>query len=290
MFLLNLHECVFLSTKKSGQSTTQATHVTNRTNAIKKVIITRPHAQATPFAQRVAACGRQAVIFPLLDIHPLDDTALLRATLAGLEDYALVAFVSPNAIDAAFAHIAKWPAAVKISVMGEGSRMALAAHGLTDANATIYSPNNAERTDSETLLEALDLDALRSSGRKILIIRGDSGRELLADRLREQGFEVTQVAAYSRSAPLWTPALRQQLLALLDEKNDWIVTSSEALRVLVKMVAQLDNPGSVAKMQQQRLIVPHTRIAETAKKEGFLNVLLTGSGDERLLAALQFTA
>ena len=58
----------------------------------------------------------------------------------------------------------------------------------------------------------------------------------------------------------------------------------------VKMVAQLDNPDSVAKMQQQRLIVPHTRIAETAKKEGFLNVLLTGSGDERLLAALQFTA
>jgi len=255
-----------------------------------KVIITRPLAQATPFAQRVAACGRQAVIFPLLEIHPLADPTPLRATLAGLENYALVAFVSPNAIDAAFAHIAKWPATVPISVMGEGSRKTLAAHGLTDANATIFSPNNAERTDSETLLEALDLDALQAGGRKILIIRGDSGRELLADRLREHGFEVTQVATYTRSAPRLTATLRQQLLVLLGGNNDWIVTSSEALRVLANMVAQLDNPDSVAKMQQQRLIVPHTRIAETAKKEGFLNVLLTGSGDERLLAALQFTA
>jgi len=249
-----------------------------------KVIITRPLAQATPFAQRVAACGRQAVIFPLLEIHPLADPTPLRATLAGLENYALVAFVSP------FAHIAKWPATVPISVMGEGSRKTLAAHGLTDANATIFSPNNAERTDSETLLEALDLDALQAGGRKILIIRGDSGRELLADRLREHGFEVTQVATYTRSAPRLTATLRQQLLVLLGGNNDWIVTSSEALRVLANMVAQLDNPDSVAKMQQQRLIVPHTRIAETAKKEGFLNVLLTGSGDERLLAALQFTA
>jgi uroporphyrinogen-III synthase len=40
-------------------------------------------------------------------------------------------------------------------------------------------------------------------------------------------------------------------------------------------------------MQQQHLIVPHARIAETARALGFARVTLTGSGDERLLAALQ---
>jgi uroporphyrinogen-III synthase len=68
------------------------------------------------------------------------------------------------------------------------------------------------------------------------------------------------------------------------------VTSSEALRILVNMVAQLGDPTGVAKMQQQRIVVPHARIAETAQKEGFLDVLQTGSGDEHLLAALQFNA
>jgi uroporphyrinogen-III synthase len=252
------------------------------------VVITRPQAQAVGLAERVTAAGRRAELFPLLEIHPLKTPEPLRATLATLARYALVAFVSPNAIDAAFAHIPVWPQGVPIAVMGAGSRAALAAHGVTDANTIIISPRNAERTDSETLLESLDFTALQ--GRDILIIRGDSGRELLADRLRELGFAVTQVAAYTRCVPALTDESREQLLRLLSGKNDWIVTSSEALQGLVNMVAQLAEPDSVAKMQQQRIIVPHVRIAETAQKAGFLDVLLTGSGDERLLAALQFTA
>lgn len=239
------------------------------------------------FAERVAALGHHPVVFPLLEIHPLQDDTALRMTLKDLPAYALVAFVSPNAIDAAFAHLDAWPAGVSIAVMGEGSRTALAAHGVTEANATIISPHNTERTDSETLLETLDLEALQ--GRKALIIRGESGRELLADGLKAAGCEVVQVAAYRRCPPVLTPDLRQQLLALLSNDNDWIMTSSEALRVLAQLVGQLHSVDYVAKMQQQRIIAPHVRIAETARNAGFSNVLLTGSGDERLLAALQFT-
>jgi uroporphyrinogen-III synthase len=256
-----------------------------RTNT---VVITRPLAQAVGLAERVIASGRQAEIFPLLEIHPLADPKPLHVALSNLTRYALVAFVSPNAIDAAFAHISSWPSGIAIAVMGEGSKTALAAHGVTDANATIISPRNTDRRDSETLLESLDINTLH--GREILIIRGDGGRELLADRLREQGFAVTQVTAYTRCAPTLTNACREQLLRLLEGKNDWIVTSSEALRILVDMVVRVGKADSVAKMQQQRIIVPHVRIAETAQKAGFLDVLLTGSGDERLLAALQFTA
>jgi uroporphyrinogen-III synthase len=54
-----------------------------------------------------------------------------------------------------------------------------------------------------------------------------------------------------------------------------------------------DQPGehsALTKMQHQRLIVPHVRIAETATTLGFRNITLTGSGDEQLLAALQSTA
>src|SRR4051794_21951634 len=104
------------------------------------VVITRPRQQAGPLADAVAALGRTPVVLPLLDIAQLDDPAPLKRVLADLDRYALVAFVSPNAIDAAFAHLASWPAGVAIAVVGAASRAALAAHGVTDATARIVSP------------------------------------------------------------------------------------------------------------------------------------------------------
>lgn len=251
----------------------------------KTVVITRPLAQANGLAQRVTAIGRRAVIFPLLDIAALPDQTALQAVLAKLEQFALVAFVSPNAISAAFNARPDWPLTVPLAVMGEGSRAALADLGVTDANATIVRPGDVRRTDSQTLLAELDLAALK--GRDVLILRGESGRELLADGLRAAGVRVTQVAAYHRSAPVFDAARAAQLQILIDSTNDWIITSSEALHYLSLMVEQLAGHAGLMKIQQQRLIVPHVRIAETAKILGFCTVTLTGSGDEQLLAALQ---
>jgi uroporphyrinogen-III synthase len=249
------------------------------------VVITRPLAQALPLAAQVRALGRDVEVLPLLEIAPLPDQSALVDTLARLGDYALVAFVSPNAIDAAFAHIERWPAGVTLAVLGEGSRAALAVHGITPADVDIVSPADAEKSDSEHLLQTLDLAALR--GRRVLIVRGESGRELMADGLRAAGAEVTTIAAYRRSVPTLTPALRERLTALLQTENDWIVTSSEALRGLLQLLAAMASDDIVAKMQQQQLIVPHARIAATAHELGLRRVTLTGSGDERLLAALQ---
>lgn len=249
------------------------------------VVITRPVAQAECLARRVIALGREVIVFPLLEIHPLPDPTALRTALNGLNQYAMVAFVSPNAIHAVFEHIRCWPSEVALAVVGEGSRATLRQYGLDASNATIYYPRDPARTDSQTLLEVLDLDALR--GRQVLIIRGETGRELLADALLGVGVQVTQVAAYRRAAPELDAARRSQLQALLDTPNDWIVTSSEALGILLKMVESVAGNEGVAKIQQKHLIVPHVRIAEIASKLHFQHITLTGSGDERLLAALQ---
>lgn len=257
-------------------------------NHTATVVVTRPLAQSEELLEGIVAMGRHAVSFPLLEIFPLPDLAPLRAALSAIRDYALVAFVSPNAIDAAFAAMPTWPPGVAIAIMGEGSRRALARHGISDGNNVIFSPQDV-RTDSETLLAVLDIASLR--GRRVMIVRGETGRELLADRLREQGIEVAQVAAYRRIAPLFDSTRQSQLVSLLEGKNDWIVTSSEAVRNLVNATMELSQrPGMgslVAKMQQQRLIVPHARIAESAHSEGFLDIALTASGDAALLAALQ---
>ena len=250
------------------------------------VVITRPRAQAGVLVQRVTRLGRTAVVFPLLEIQPLPDPAPLRAMLQELSAYALVVFVSPNAIDAALAALGTWPHGMQVGVVGQGSRRALERHGITADNTSIVQPRNSAREDSESLLETLDLAALR--GKKALIVRGESGRELLSDALRAAQVEVTQVAAYRRTAPQLDAAGQAQLRRLLESACDWIITSSEALRILLQLVERAAGAEGVAKMRQQRLIVSHLRIAETARSLGFANLTLTASGDESLLSALQF--
>ncbi len=253
------------------------------------VVITRPRSQAEPLAARLSELGIPTHVFPLLQVQPFAEgspqLATLQAALARLADYALVAFVSPNAIDAAFAHIPAWPPDVIAAVVGDSSRQSLARHGISDSTHRAASPVDPERTDSETLLEVLDLPALR--GKKALIVRAETGRELLADRLREAGVEVEQIAAYHRGAPVADDALLSTLRSLLAEPADWVITSSEALRNLHELVLAAGGAPSWRQMQQRRLFVPHPRIAETAESMGFDAVLRSGSGDEALIAAIQ---
>jgi len=251
------------------------------------VVITRPRQQAEPLARAVAALGREPVLLPLLEISPLADDAHLRRVLGDLASYALVAFVSPNAIDAAFAHIEAWPAGVDIAVVGEGSRAALAKHGI-GGEVRIHCPKDPAFSDSEHLLQALDLAQL--AGRRVLVVRGEGGRELLPDALRQAGATVETVASYRRAVPEASPELAARLRGLLAGPNDWIITSSEALRGLVSLVDGLASSALTTQLRQQRLIVPHARIHETALALGFGRLVLTGSGDERLLAALQSQA
>ena len=225
------------------------------------VVVTRPRAQADALAQAVSASGRTAVLLPLLEISPVDDAAPLRAALAELDRFALVAIV------------------------GDGSRAALARHGVTGDTFTIFRPADSAHSDSEHLLQRLDLAAY--AGKRVLIVRGDGGRELLADALRAAGARVEPVAAYRRATPVLTAELATRLRALLAQPNDWIITSSEALRGLAGLVQTIDDNALMARLMQQRLIVPHARIAQTARDLGLEHVRLTGSGDARLLAALQ---
>ncbi|MGV3652846.1 MAG: uroporphyrinogen-III synthase [Noviherbaspirillum sp.] len=253
------------------------------------IVVTRPLAQAGALAGRIAALGHAAEVFPLLEIHPLPDQEPLKAALADVGRYAMVAFVSPNAIDAAFAARPDWPtgdSAPALAVVGEGSRAALARHGLTDANARIHRPRDPGRSDSEALLEVLDTASLR--GKPVLIVRGESGRELLADALRAAGAQVTALPAYRRAAPVLDGARSARLATLLEADSAWIVTSSEALHNLVEMAHALAGAAGVAKIQNKRLVVPHRRIADTARQLGFHHIRLTGSGDDALLAALPF--
>lgn len=249
------------------------------------VVVTRPLAQAGQLAKQIAGIGRQATVFPLLEIHALPDMRQVSCAFENLERYGMVAFVSPNAVHFALAEVQSWPLEVAIGVVGDGSRAALAEHGITAPPHIIFSPSDPNRSDSEGLLASLDMERLR--GKPVLIVRGENGRELLGDELRAHGIAVTHVAAYRRSAPVMSAETRSRLDVLLHADHDWLITSSEALRNLVRMTSETAGEKGVQKLQHQAFYVSHARIAEAARELGFKKLILTGPGDAGLLAALQ---
>lgn len=244
----------------------------------RSIVVTRPQAQAAALAGAITAAGGQPLLFPLLEISPVLDVGALNEAVTALSDYALVIFISPNAVAHAVPTIlarGPWPATAVPAAVGPGTVKALLAHGVTGCLAP------AERFDSEALLALPELAASRLNGKRALILRGDGGRELLADTLRQRGAQVDCVTCYRRGAPTagTLPLLTAWRAGQLDALT---VSSSEALRYLLAM---LDDEGRDF-LQKTPLFVPHARIAETARVLGLDNIVLTEAADAGILAAL----
>ena len=243
----------------------------------KTIVVTRPRAQAAPLAEAIAAAGGTPLIFPLLEISPALDTQPLADVAARLADYQLAIFISPNAVDYALPAILQagpWPAGLLPAAVGQGTVRALAAHGIKGCVAP------SERFDSEALLALPEMLAV--NGKKAVIFRGDGGRELLADTLRERGAEVDYATCYRRSGPAdgVLPLLAAWRAGRLDALT---VSSSEGLHYLLDL---LDAEGRQF-LQKTPLFVPHARIAETARALGLNNTILTEAADAGILAGLR---
>lgn len=238
-----------------------------------KIAVTRPRDQAVQLAQRIAQAGGVPLLFPLLDIASAPDTEALRQQISRLAECNLAIFISPNAVQYGIAAIraagATLPPELKIATVGQGSAKALRDQGIS----RVIVPTG--RFDSEGLLASQELQDV--AGWRVMILRGDGGRELLGDTLKARGATVEYVTCYRRSKP------QQDAAALLADAPDAItVTSSEALGYLWDMLGEADRTGFAA----TPLFVPHVRIAELARRLGWQQVRLTEAGDDGLLSAL----
>ncbi|MBN3757763.1 fused uroporphyrinogen-III synthase HemD/membrane protein HemX [Paraburkholderia sp. Tr-20389] len=264
------------------------------------VVLTRPAGQSEALARTLHEAGVATVEFPLIEIAATDDAAPLRAALASLEKYALVVFVSPNAVDYAFAnHDAIWPHALPVGVVGPGSVAALAKHGVEAPAYQVISPGadaddngDGARFDSEALYSALEasLGDNAFEGKRVLIVRGDGGREWLAERLREAGAEVETVAAYRRLVPEPSIGAWSRIHSLLSDESTaphaWLVTSSEGVRNLAELSHDHLTASEQTHLKRARFVAPHPRIAETARALGFDSITVSGAGDERIARTL----
>ncbi|SAL09648.1 bifunctional uroporphyrinogen-III synthetase/uroporphyrin-III C-methyltransferase [Caballeronia udeis] len=268
------------------------------------VVVTRPSGQSAALLALLARAGFEPIEFPLIDIGPVADVAPLRAALDELYapvelGFALVVFVSPNAIDHAFTALSSaWPSHVAIGVVGPGSVAALARQGVAPPAYTIVSPAAGAtvtetptdpRYDSEALYAAIEAhfgpDGLKD--KRVLIVRGDGGREWLADALSAAGAKVEKVAAYRRIVP--EPSMRdwERIHALLaGVPHAWLLTSSEGVRNLEELAREHLTVDETLTLKAAPLVSPHPRIAEAARQAGFDRITVSGAGDERIVQAL----
>ncbi len=169
------------------------------------ILVTRPGDPGQRLAGRLCTLGHAALWWPAFDILPPDDFPALAGAIARLGEFGLAVFVSPMAVrafaDAALSAVPHftWPASVAIAAVGGATRRA--AIEIPGARAAvILGPEGESVGDGGA--EALwpILAALPELPRRVLIVRAQSGRAWLADRLRTAGAMVEEQVAYRRVA------------------------------------------------------------------------------------------
>ncbi|MEO6421793.1 MAG: uroporphyrinogen-III synthase [Candidatus Nitrotoga sp.] len=270
------------------------------------IVVTRPREQATNLAQCIAQAGGRVTLFPLLEVSPVLDSQSLHAIIPRLQEFNLAIFISPNAVRYGMEAILTankflspsqlnifvadtgstvgednvsvsteqynaLPTTLKIATVGQGSVRALREYCVKNV---IISPE--DRFDSEALLALPELKQI--SGWRVVIFRGNGGRELLGDTLKARGVKAVEyVTCYQRNRPH-----QDATMLLASNPNAITVTSSEALGYLWDML----DDAAKKQLATVPLFVPHARIADIAHEQGWSDVVLTGGGDDGLISGL----
>lgn len=262
----------------------------------KTIIVTRPSGQArqlievlTQSIEKSGVAKRslpEIVSLPLLTIVPKTDASLADHIASVLRDTDLAIFVSPNAIESVMRLLERdWQdfskKVIPIGVMGGSSKFALQNHGVgAETKPTpIIIPESNAHWDSEGLWQELQKLGWDWSNKKVVIFKGEGGRDWLADTLKNAGASVEAISTYTR-VPLDIDNPAWQTIHEMDfSKSLWLLTSSEAVRYLGRVIEDQFTQD----LNNASAICPHHNIADAAEQIGFGEVFTTESGDEALI-------
>lgn len=237
------------------------------------ILITRPARQAAGLAQQIAVLGGTPLVFPAIVILPPSDRRALDEAQRHLAQYDCAVFVSANAVEYGVGDRASWPSRLRVFAPGPGTAAALAAAGVHDVRVPTTT------MDSEGLLALPEL--AEPSGKRVLILRGSGGRELLGSTLTARGARVDYVECYARAKPMAGAAGLEE--ALRQGRIDaTTLTSSEGIDNLWEVLGA----DTRARLAATPAFVPHPRIAERARALGIATVIVTDPTDSGLLATL----
>lgn len=232
----------------------------------RRILVCRPEPEARRLARAFESAGAEVRILPLIDREPLPETPESRTTVLNLDQFTHVIAVSPYAARRLLEEIDTWwpqiPMGIRWYAVGAGTAAVLAGHGLS-----VRRP--ADGWTSEALLKLPSL--AHPDGERVLLARGEEGRELIRQTLESRGARVTVLPLYRRLCPYHSP--ERVNLAFGEFQPEVIVAlSGETLNNLIALCAK-----SGHNLYDRLLIVPAERVALAAREAGFERPCVPGS-------------
>jgi uroporphyrinogen-III synthase len=223
-----------------------------------RLLITRFSHHAELLAGELNKINCFAIAQPLLEIEPIEDKLTAIKFING--NYDIVIAVSGNAVGCTQKMINRpWPDAIYLAV--GASTQKLLQHMV---NNTVFAPEAS--ADSEGLLS---LDVLQSiKGKRVLILRGQGGRDLLDKTLVERGATVDFLESYKR---IKVDLNGEELVKNWQQAsiNGAIISSIEILEQLFSLIPN----RYLSWLFDLTLYVPSARIAERASIMGVKQVV-----------------
>lgn len=245
-----------------------------------RLLLTRPEDECAALAASLAQAGIHSASLPLLAITPLEESPAERSLILDLDRYCAVIVVSKPAARLGLERVDRYwpqpPLTQSWFSVGVATAAILEQYGL-DA----HCPEDGD--DSEALLKLPQLEqALQVHDPKVLIMRGEGGREFLADCLRGQGVAVDYLELYRRDLPSYPPGeLYRRIQA--ERLNAVVVSSGQGLEHLHHLAAQ-----DWSQVSALPLFVPSPRVASQARELGAQRVIdCRGASAAALMEALR---
>lgn len=239
------------------------------------IAITRPTGQAKKLTQLITSAGGTIITYPLIEIVALDDYTVFEHVITDITGYDWIIFISSNAVQNGMPRILK----NKTTSLGIPKHLKFAAIGpITAQNLNNFGVDKVlipeGRFDSESLLSLAEMQDMQ--GKKVMIVRGIGGRDVLGNALTSRGALVRFAECYRRINPqtncdvLAQAYAKQQLHAI-------VVTSSEAMRHLLDLASETEW------LKHVTLCVNHARVAELPLQMRLKVKVADAPGDEAML-------
>lgn len=246
----------------------------------QRIMITRPAHQAGKLAGDITTAGGSSFLFPTLEICSTKLSSEDKQKIQHVSQYDIIIFISPNAIEHGLDQIqglTDLPDTIQLATIGQGSAKVLKSK--LGKQPDICPKENF---NSEGLLATTEMQNV--TGKRILIIRGNGGREYLKQTLEQRGAIVDYLNVYQRIKPSVESSELEQYLQN-NEIAAIVITSAESLKNLVEMTPQ----KVIVNLLQVPLLLINKRLIEFASKAGFENELIvaTEASDEAIVETLK---
>jgi uroporphyrinogen-III synthase len=231
---------------------------------MKRILITRPRAQANDFAEALRQAGFEPIYFPVIEIQPIENNVALERAVAKLECYDWLVFTSVNAVDLVLDAIEKngfsrGSFSLQVAAIGPKTAEALQGRGITPA----FVPD-------EYVAEAIvpGLGDLR--GRWVLLPRAEIARKALPEAICEAGGIAHEIAVYKTLPAEPSP---EGFAALRSGVNVITLTSPSTVHNFLAIARQLElDPLALPGNPLFACIGPITE--QAAREEGLVNLVM----------------